>query len=292
MTFFSHLQAAIFTWLTDWNLWAEMWVNFAVGIVAFLIYIGLFLRTQREAVLWVLLPFSLLIFMLRQDANWTNGYMGQWWIAQVWWLLALWTLAAYPRRIWTALVAAILGFFATISQAVGAVTWPVVLLYLLLRRERSWAQMGIWLVAVIGSVAFYTLNTPASVENASEGGMFVLFQAVIYALAQAGTVFEAWSNLTFLTVIGGVGLVLLLVNAAYLFLRDNERETVVFWGSIAAYGFAAGYLIGVGRIPEDGFERVFFSWYTTAVLPFWLALIALAVVVSWRVWHEKRTELY
>jgi hypothetical protein len=289
MTFFAHLQAAIFTWLTDWNLWAEMWVNLVVGIIAFLVYVMLFMRTQREAVVWVLVPFSLLIFMLRQDANWTNGYMSQWWGAQVWWLLALWTLAVHPGKVWAALLAGLLGFFATISQAVGSVTWPAVLLYLLLRRERSMTQISIWVLAGLASVAFYTLNTPASVENASEGGVGVLFQAVIYALAQAGTVFEAWESLPFLVMVGSVGLVLLLTNAAYLFCIDGEREAVVFWGSIAAYGFAAGYLIGVGRIPEDGFERVFFTWYTTAVLPFWLALVALGVTVSYRVWRGNRT---
>jgi hypothetical protein len=87
MTFFSHLQTAIFTVLTDWNLWAEMWVNLAIGVLAFVLYVVLFARTERRAIVLVLIPFSLLVFMLRQDANWTNGYMSQWWFAQVWWLL-------------------------------------------------------------------------------------------------------------------------------------------------------------------------------------------------------------
>jgi hypothetical protein len=78
-------------------------------------------------------------------------------------------------------------------------------------------------------------------------------------------------------------LAFLLVNGGFLLWHDRDRESVALWGSVASYGLAAAYLIGVGRIPEDGFERIFFTWYATAVLPFWIAFVAVAAIVCWRV---------
>jgi hypothetical protein len=283
MTFFSHLQTAIFTVLTDWNLWAEMWVNLAIGVLAFVLYVVLFARTERRAIVVVLIPFSLLVFMLRQDANWTNGYMSQWWFAQVWWLLALWMLVINPRRWWAAVIAGVFGFFATISQAVGAVTWAAVLVYLVLRRDLDWRQIAVWLVSATISMGYYLSVTPASVDNAGRGGFDVLVLAVGYMLAQVGVVFEAFANIGFVATVGGIALGLLLLNGIYLLWRDRDRESVALWGSVASYGLAAAYLIGVGRIPEDGFERIFFTWYATAVLPFWMAFVAVAAIVCWRV---------
>lgn len=280
ITFFSHLQTAIFTWLTDWNLWAEMWVNLALAIIIFALYVLLFNRHTRGAVAYVLLPFSLILFMLRQDANWTNGYMSAWWYPQLWWLAALTLFAYKPNKIGWAILAGVFGFFATISQAVGVVTWAAVVVYLILRPGWAWRSLGVWLVMGIGSVGYYISLAPASTENASSG-FVVWLQAFVYALAQVGVVFEAFSNIPFLVAVGGVGLLILLANAVYLLWR-GERDLVALWLSIAAYALAAAYLIGVGRIPQDGFQRVFFTWYTTGVIPFWLAWVALAIAAGWQ----------
>jgi hypothetical protein len=280
MTVFSHLQTAIFTALTDWNLYAEMWWNLVLGVLVYAVLLWLVARSGERLVALVVLPLSLLVFMVRQDANWTNGYMSQWLFAVLFWLVALALMYRYPQRIEAAMLAGLFGFFATVSQAVGVVTWVAVGFFVVVRPKRNWRVITVWGMAAILSVGFYLFSTPKSASVAASTPPQTLLLALGYALAQIGTAFEAFSWLGFLIGVGGVGVGLLLLNAWQLWREASQREFVALWLSVAVFGFVSAYLIGVGRIPEDGFERIFFTWYTTAIIPFWVALAVIGAQVT------------
>lgn len=287
ITFFSYLQAAIFTVLTDWNLWAEMWVNLALGVIVFVVLLWLTFKIEPTMPAIVLIPVSALVFMVRQDSNWTNGYMSQWFFAMMFWLTALAILIRYPNGIRPLFIAGIFGFFATISQSVGNVTWAAVLVYLLLKPKADWRQITVWLVLGVLSVGYYILSTPKSTSAIIDIRLDTMVMVFVYMLAQVGIVFEAAPRVGFVFAIGVLGFGFLLANLLFLWLVAGKRQILAIWGSIASYGLASAFLIGLGRFGEDGFDRIFYTWYTTPVLPFWIALVVTMTLSSYLIWYEQ-----
>ena len=286
VTVFTFILTALNTWLTDWNLRTEAYLNVVLALVNYTLFLVLFWRTAREYMVWVLVPFSMLVFSVQQDFNWIIPYDIVWHLTTLWFLVVVVVLAYNPGRWWALVVGMLLSLLSTFSHGNGFMAWGGGLLYLLLVRPRRWQQIVTWVVVAVPTVAFFlwvslpTINqdlteivvvtAPLWVRLWDYAVFMIAFQGAVFVSLFGGYPLAAWLGLAGLLLLGG--------SAGYLAWR-RVWGALQLWLPVAAYGLAIGVMVAVTRLDQHGPERIFLTWYTTPAITFWVAVIALMVVV-------------
>ena len=156
---FTRLQTVIMTWLTDWNLNAEMRVNLALALVVWALLVTLFARTHPGQVGLALVPFALWVFSLNQDFMWVVGFSSCWFYTNAFLLAALNLVAYRPQRPVAFGLAALCATAATFAFGNGLLSWVVIAVALPFLGFRDWRYYAAW--GVTGAVAITTqLNSP------------------------------------------------------------------------------------------------------------------------------------
>ncbi|MEO1444309.1 MAG: hypothetical protein AAFV33_28195, partial [Chloroflexota bacterium] len=231
----------------------------------------------------VILIVSVGALSIRQHLNWILGYFGAWQFSLAFMLLSVVFMERFGTRWWGLLITALFALCASFSVTGGFVTWGIVLLYLLLNRSASAWKVRAWIAISLGAVILYVLlgglmSTATTVVFVQQIGAWL--SAVPFMLMVIGLVFDGTQTITGGLTIGITSVILLSVNLWEIHRRGQHHKFVHIWLPLAVGAMGIAYMAGLKRAVEFGIEiAMSSSWYTTPMIPFWLAVLLSGVVV-------------
>jgi hypothetical protein len=113
---------------------------------------------------------------------------------------------------------------------------------------------------------------------------------MLYVITMLGNA-VSFFKLSAARLIGTLGLLVFALNVFYLWERNWRRIAV--WLGIAGYGIGAAAAITLGRFNPDSPELAMTNRFVGATLPFWMALVAVMVIVTRELWYmmeRKRSQ--
>ncbi|MDX2076353.1 MAG: hypothetical protein SFZ02_07965 [bacterium] len=279
---FSRALTAFSTALFDWDTRIEVWSNVVLGVLNWLILIAIFARFHPKRVHWVVFPAGLFILTTDQAINWLAGVHNVWHFALFFSLLAVLTLT-YTGKKWRSVgLSAFFGLCATFSMAAGLVVWGVLIVALISLNYRNWKHYLFILIAGVIAVVLYFSNTGMGGGWSSpEYGRvlppdpltFITFGLILVARPVINNQQDFFAPF-----IGGLAIVVLLINFAIYYRRHKTLAGIAIWLPIVAYSFGNACLIGISRYYYFGMTIAQTERYLHPTLPFWVALFAVCII--------------
>ena len=271
---FTKLTVALNTLLIGWDLRVEMWVNFALLVASFGLLYNAWKRVHPPTAVWLVLPFALLLFALRQRptfALYLAFYYGQFFT-----FAALWVLVALQVSCRTLLLLMLCVIGATFSNAGGLPLWIALVPALWLRGYRDWRYFAAWLAAAVIVIGVFFVNYDFTVSfSGVEKPEVPLPVYLLYVLAFLGSPFVLELNGLYLASVlcFGMGLGILLFNTHFL-LRKNVQLSFFALPSVLI-------LMALGNAVIAAAAR-----YAVAANWFWLGMLMVSALA---VWHAPKT---
>lgn len=291
-TLFTNLATAVSTLLTHWDLRVESLISPVLSFVCFVLLIRMFRKAERRATLVVLVPFSLILFSLYRDYNWWSLRHSHWYFANFFVLLTLYALNQERLSKIKLALAIVLGWCATFSMATGMLVWPLGLMLLWFQGRRSWRLYVTWIFFGSISVILYFINSgifsfvSASDVYANNAAQQLSVNSpiglnlVAFLLRFIGASVLSESSVSeAIAVVGALGLSLFAINAFFLWRADRGVKRLAPWLAVGGFSIGSGVLTAIGRANSLGIDRALTVQYIVGSEFFWVALVALMVMV-------------
>ena len=265
-----------FAQLTHWNLQAEMFFSIALCIGT---SVGLYLLLQRTVrlprtqvlLLWIVC--NALIFSPTQAENWLWGFQLQVFIPNLCLVAALVAVSAEPGSLTRWTLAAGLTVIATFSFGNGLVLWPVLSLFMLLRRDRRTLLIG-WAVLCSIVVAVYFVHYLPAPKSRPVTGNWLDYPA--YFLVFLGGPLMRQRLLFSAVAIGAIAVTLFGAFFTYFVRRGGERlNRAAPWLALGSYAIASAAIAACTRVHGEPLQAAD-SRYITISQNIYLALIVLS----------------
>jgi hypothetical protein len=288
---FTKLTTAVNTLLTGWDLRVEMWGNFALMLASFALLCAAWQRVHQPTAAWLILPFALVLFAIRQRPNFAL-YIGFYW-GQLFTFAALYVLARMKVSLRALLYLALCAIGATFSNA-GAIPLWFALLPALWLRGYSWRSLAVWLLIASLVIGVFFLNYNFNVRfSGVESPAVPLHFYLLYILAFLGSplVAEAAGAYPASILCFGIGVAILIFNATFLLQRKTSLST--FAPPIALTLMALGNAAVAAAARADIMYYVFdgqplAARYAAAASWFWLAVLMVSAVAVWQALQARQ----
>lgn len=270
---------ALFAWLTNWNLQAEMFVNFGIAVLIYVAALRLVWVLQPELVKWCYIPLSILIFNIQQDAMWLVGLYSMWLIPTL--LMFIMVNVLLSQHKWRFGIAILCAFISSYAMASGVLIWGVGLASLILLKF-NWRKWLLWLIAagvnavLVLSLSWGSITSVVLRDVANPNQVRLQF-----LLGYLGNLFS-FNNLTVAAYIG-IGLLILGIINLIVLLR-NAPNIVLAVFPIALYPIGTALIASWTR-PFwylNGEHAAFNSQYRESMAVFW---IPFAIIIIANTWH-------
>lgn len=286
--FFTNLLTAILTLVSGWNTKLEMFVGVTLAVISLVLLISMFRFDHSKAATIIILPFSLLVFSLRQVENWRWGFGTCSFFVVFFFYAGLWVVRRSAVGWRPIAIAAILSFCATYSLGAGVVVWPSLFVVLLILGYRHWKYIGFWIGSAVLSLMLFLkgYNFSGGTEYVFEAGL--LFRYITSYLgsplmaaseARRELMMKPW--LVDQSMIIGIGGVLIFfVNVIYLRKKELEWKQLASWLALGGFALGVSILTAVIRASrlDFNFHHTLISRYVTVSTPFWIALVSIIVI--------------
>ncbi|MCE7946948.1 MAG: hypothetical protein DYG88_05915 [Chloroflexi bacterium CFX4] len=288
--FFTKLTVALSTLLTGWDSRFEMWVSFGLALISLGLLIAIAKRTHAPSAFWLMLPFALLIFSLRQRHNWLMGFQTVWFYMPLFTLAALWVLVRLSvgwRALLLMLMCAVGASYAYLS---GMALWIALLPALWLRGYRNWRHYAAWIAAAVACIGLYFTNY--TLVDGGLRGTVSLLDYLAYVLLYLGAPLvsesanSAFSALAFAI----LGLLLVSWNIRYIG-RHMPKAALAAPSALLLLSIAAGVITAVGRarfMLAEGLAQPLSSRYVSASNYFWVALLIFGGMAAWQAFGKRQ----
>lgn len=289
-TLANNLITVLLTYFADLDIRIQFYISFVLVICIFLFIIDIFRRSQGDKFLYIIIPFALLLFSMRQKDNWLWGFQLQWFFVVFCLFASLWILTI-AKVSWKPLIAVtLLTFLAAFSLSSGILLWPLMALVLWFLGYRKKRYLFFWVFITILSLIIFFQGYNSFSIGMDETGRFVLNPLVLgrYLFIYLGGPFEGYSiEVSFW--IGILGFGLFIANLVLFINQDRSVQPVVIWVASAGYALGSGLMtaIGRGRLFLMSPTQPLTSRYVTSTTPFWLALIAVIFLMETRPRSER-----
>lgn len=278
------ITTVLATWLTRWDVRAEMAVGFGVATLT-LILIGVLLwRESRWAATLALIPIAALLYSHRQFQNWLWGLDNCWFYLNLFGLLGVWAAARQDPSRWIVRWGwVVLALLASLTLGGGIVTWPVMAILIWVRCVRDWRFWAVWVGAAAVVYLAFALNNAAISETYRYGSLLAqvgLWPGFFLALIGSLFVHGMTANLPLATVCGVIGIGLLGVNLFRLY-QLKRYQALILWGGVALFALGGLTLITITRaqfwslVPHSPL----ISRLSTLTVLLWAAIIASGALV-------------
>jgi hypothetical protein len=296
---FSNLLTLFLTYTTNWNLKVEMFVVFGVALANLGLLAALFRLHSQKLLVAALIPFSLLIFMIRANSIWVWSMLISTPLSMMFLLLGLLILKRNPVG-WKPLIgAAVCAVCMSLCLLQGFIGWPLLLLALLMLGYRKPAYLAVWVAIAAVTILLYFTNYDFSLLGANEDGnsaglVTSIDKLIGYTFTYMGNPFvmptSEWRFVA--SGLGIAGLVLALLNTAFLGLRTRRLTDLTVWLVLGLWAWGSGLLTAFGRshvFPDLLPQQPLIDRYVPPPALFWIAFIAIAILVLGRIAQGDRT---
>lgn len=271
--------------VTGWNRQIEMTADLALGIGTMVLLLSCVRRTGDTAKLMVvaIFPFSLCLLSLGEYANWQSPFQVAFLATVFGVALCLWAFTTQTRT-WLGLTLAILGaLVASLSSFAGLMTWVIFLPNLWNAGYRSAKFLGLWSATGIITIALYMRGLSPSLQHA-----ILPLDVLKYALAYLGSP-VGYPDVVPSQLAAIASMMFLSVNlAAYWSLRRSLRHIAV-WVSLALFAAACAAITALGRGGQWGIAEALESRYQAFSALWWVAVIAVTLLVISEVMERSHT---
>ena len=269
--------------LTHWEVRAELFVNWCLGLLLFGQVCALLRGVGRTTpVSPLLLPLlSLLIFSLSQWQNWFLGWQLQIFLSLNAVVGAVLLLSPERLSVIRGVAALLLAWIATWSFANGLLIWPIGLVLLSLGTGYSQTWKGglllIWMLnGLIASLTYLHGFSVPGYHPPLSAALSDPIGVIYYALTYLGQPIAPFST-PLAALLGGAGV--LCWGIAGVRLREAENHFVWKAGlGLGAYAFGSALMTALARV-ELGPAQAMSSRYISIANLLWLAVLPLG---SWR----------
>ncbi len=288
LTYPSHIGAALLGRFTHWDTRIPPYVNFGVALLRWVLAGLIFVATVPRQTPWLLFPAALMMFSVYLTELWLAGFLNA-----AWMYYSACALAAVAALLWLprdgrGLLAGLgCSALAMYTYGTGLVVMPVLALVLWMYGYRRVWHYALWLGAFAALLAFYA--SQSSIFGAGDdlavrqNPSFALRPAMVpYVLAVLGSPLTVPENYTLAVIAGGLGMLALLANLAWLWHQDREPQRLAPWLSLAGFGGAFAVLIYVTRYDPDALTLAIEPRYSDSAWLFWLGVLGSGAAVVGR----------
>lgn len=283
---FTNLYTAIMTTLAHWP------IKFTLYFIVFqatlcLAMLGALLAKDAPRVVPVaLVAFSVLMFSVRQNINWLLSTQTSWFFVLLFFLSAL-VVLRFMRPGWPAVIlAALLSVCGVFSTLHGFAGMAVLFVYLWLRGYRHPGYFVFWMAVTLASAALFLWGydlTAGAPEDMAAGIAGAPWRVPLYLITYLGNPFvivegDLWP---LAATIGVTGIILLIVNAAFLTRRLGGIRPIATWVVVSLWALTSGFLTSIGRghyFPEPNPRHPLLDRYVLPSTFLWFGVIALVVL--------------
>lgn len=262
--------------LSNWNIVFELYANLVLATLTFLFLSSILSNTLNTVSPWLKFFTSLMVFSMAQYENWMWGWQIQIFLSVLGTIIAVWAVNKWPGK-WNGMIIAIsAAILSSYSFNAGLMTWPAVIIVLLLQKKWKLKHVVIYILAFIATVLLYYYKyTKCSYHPPL---LFFMSHPLIYIryiLEYLGASL-GWNHSIrpFVTIIS-----LFLISLAIFNIWRTDKQKMhelAPWLSFSLYAWLVACATGVGR-SGFGWQQASSSRYTT--ISFFLPLSA--GVLSW-----------
>ncbi len=257
---FPRILMLILAHLSNWNIFLELCANMVLATCTFLFFLSILRSTSETAPLWLKVLVSMVIFSMAQ--SWTWGWQLAIFLSILGSVIAIWAANKWQGKSFGLIIIILAAVLSSYSFIAGLLTWPAVLVILLLQKNWKLKHVIILTLACIATVLLYYNNYAKSPHHPSLSFFFshpLVF--IKYVLAFLGA--PLGSSASFALVMGLIMVVLSLL-AIFNIWRLNKQKLrdLAPWLALALYVCLAACATGVGR-SGFGWRQAFDMRYNT-----------------------------
>jgi len=283
---FTKILTAINTAFFNWDTRVEMLVSFILAFLTALLILDLLRRQNSQAAKIAAIPVFLLIFAIRGYVNWLVGFQSQWYFVVFFSVFSFWWLSTHPIRLRNLVITGIFALCATWSLFSGLACFPIILILMVIRGYRRWQHYLFWFLFSAVNISIY-LFVDYRLPKLGGGQAIRIDSSFNYVFAFLGNPFfsKLNANVAGAQWVGCVGLLFFVVCGLYLFRREQTRALLTPWLGIAGLSVGMAVMAALGRGQETGqtpFQPLS-SRYVTGSVPFWIALVAVWLLIAYEV---------
>lgn len=284
--FFPRIIWIVLAWLTQYNVNAELWVNFFFALITLVFFIWqskkIWARFNVAPDPWTIPLIVLVVFNLGQWESWLIGFQTIMYLGMLSVVMGFFLLAKQASRL-SFYGAIILGFVANYSMVNGLLYWVCGFFVILQFDDRTLRlrRLVAWTAFSLMSVIFFFHGWQTKSHLDFSYILTHLDSWGIWILNFLGApIFTHW-HIAWL--FGVFGLIFYFV----IFLKVGRGRLLVIspYFAIAIFLVLTAFAVSFGRFSEDKPSYSVISRYLTMSSWFWAALIALLPLVEF---HYKR----
>lgn len=245
-------------WISRWNIYYEIAINFLLAVVSFLFLVSIAKNTfkNRTILYFSLFITSLIVFSTNQYENWIWGWQLQWFLNLLAVVIAIWAIGVWKQRHagTRLIVAMVASVVATLSLASGSFIWISCLPLLFYHREMR-KFLILWMLVGGILLGWHFLNIHASKVVSFQNPFEILKGFIFYAISpllsfsDSLSTFRKHSHLiSSLSCIYICFIVLIVFLCKKLYKHEKTFSSLLPWFCIAIYSGLTGISICLGRI--------------------------------------------
>ncbi|MGD0785814.1 MAG: hypothetical protein ABR969_08355 [Sedimentisphaerales bacterium] len=245
---FPKILMLFLAYLSNWNIFLELCTNIVLAIFIFLFLLSILRSTLQIIPSWLKIFISLAIFSMGQYENWSCGWQIQIFLSVLGSVIAIWAVNKWQGKTIGLVIAISAAVLSSYSFNSGLVTWPAVLVVMLMQNKWKLKHIVILILACVATVLLYYYNyTTNNPELPST--LFFLSHPIIYIryllMYLGGSIARSRSFAPILALIL-FALSLSAIFDIWRFDRQKLRDLAP-WFALALYACMAACATGLGR---------------------------------------------
>jgi MFS family permease len=233
---------------SNWNIFLELCTNIVLAIFIFLFLLSILRNTLQIIPSWLKIFISMVIFSMGQYENWSCGWQIQIFLSVLGSVIAIWAANKWQGKTIGLVIAISAAVLSSYSFNSGLVTWPAVLVVMLMQNKWKLKHIVILILACIATVLLYYYNyTTNNPELPSM--LFFLSHPIIYiryVLTYLGASIARSRSFAPILALILFALSLLAIFDIRRFDRQKLRDLAP-WFALALYACMAACVTGLGR---------------------------------------------
>jgi hypothetical protein len=248
--------------LSNWNIFLELCTNIALAAFTLLFLLSILRSTLEIVPPWLKIFTSLMVFSMAQYQNWSWGWQIQFFLSVLGSVIAIWAANEWQGKVSGLIIVILAAVLSSYSFNTGLLTWPAVLVVMLLQKTWKRKHIIILILACIATVLlyYYKYTKPAYHPPI----LFFLDHPLVYTgyvLIYLGASLGWNCFSSFIMALIVLAMTLLAMFNIWRFDRQKLCNLAP-WPALALYACLAACATGLGRA-GFGWQQALASRYTT-----------------------------